>query len=87
MFDVIESDKDPLVLAVESPIEWLAAVAHLLAESSAGSVSNDPGGPFAPAKSALACVGEIDMYGAWSRYRDSPFQRSSADDPYPYRNP
>jgi hypothetical protein len=88
VFDVIEAGKNPLVLAVESPIEWLAAaVAHLLAESSAGSVSNNPVGPFTPANSALAYVGDFDVKGAWSRYRVSPFQRSSADDPYPNRNP
>jgi hypothetical protein len=88
VFNVIEFGKDPLVLTVESPTEWLAAaVANLLAESSGGSVSNDPVGPFTPAKSALAYVGDFDVKGAWSRYQESPFQRSSADNPYPNRNP
>jgi hypothetical protein len=87
VFDVVAASTEPLMLAVDSPIEWLAAaVAHLLAEVSGGSVSSEPGGPFAPPGSVLSRVGAFDVQAAWARYWVSPFQQATADNPYPNLN-
>jgi len=84
VFDVVAANVDPVVLEVASPLEWLAAaVAYLLAETTAGSVASDPSGPFTPAASALPRATDFDVRAAWARYRDSPFRRSTADNPYP----
>ena len=87
VFDVTVARETPLILEVDSPIEWLAvAVAYLLAVASAGIVSTDPNGPFTSASALQSRVGEFDVDAAWLRYRLSPFQRSSAENPYPNLN-
>ena len=84
VFDVTTALEDPLTLEVESPAEWLAAaVAHLLAVASAGRVSADLNGPFGLASTIRPRVNDFDMDAAWSRYAGSPFQRSTAEYPYP----
>jgi hypothetical protein len=84
MFDVFPASAEPLVLQVQSEQEWLAAVvAHLLAEVTGGGVSDAAGGPFEPAASVLPRAGGFDVPAAWERFRASPFQRATLDDPYP----
>ncbi|SIN80187.1 hypothetical protein SAMN05444166_0945 [Singulisphaera sp. GP187] len=84
VFDVSPVGEHPLVLKVESSAEWLAAVvASMLAESSAGSVSDDPCGPFNAAKLLLDRMDGFDIGVAWARYWGSPFQKATADNPYP----
>jgi hypothetical protein len=84
VFDVTAACEDPLILEVESPVEWLAAaVAHLLAEATAGRVSTDPSGPFTLANTLRSRVDDFDVEAAWSRYKGSPFQRATAENPYP----
>jgi hypothetical protein len=86
-FDVTPASEAPLVLEVKSPAEWLAAaVAHLLAAETAGRVATDPRGPFTPASTLRSRAGDFDLEAAWSRYRASPFQRATAEDPYPNLN-
>ena len=87
VFDVVAASDDPLVLQVDSPLEWLAAaVAYLLAEASAGSVASDLNGPFVTASAALVRPTTFDVQAAWTRYWGSPFQSSSAINLYPNLN-
>ncbi|WP_406698858.1 hypothetical protein V5E97_08230 [Singulisphaera sp. Ch08] len=86
-FDVIAACEAPLVLEVKSPVEWLAAaVAHLLAVETAGRVATDPHGPFTLASTLRPRLGDFDVEAAWSRYWGSPFQRATAENPYPNLN-
>ncbi len=84
VFNVFPASADPLVLQVQSEKEWLAAVVvHLLAEATGGGVSESDCGPFEPAASVLPRVGGFDVPAAWERFRASPYQRTTLDDPYP----
>jgi hypothetical protein len=84
VFNVFPASDDPLVLQVQSEKEWLAvAVAHLLAETTAGGVSDHTTGPFGPAEAILARAGGFDTLAAWERFQTSVFQRATLDDPYP----
>ena len=84
MFNVFPASAEPLVLQVQSEYDWLAAaVTHLLAEATGGGVSDQAAGPFGPAASMLSRVGGFDVPAAWERFRASPFQRATLDDPYP----
>jgi hypothetical protein len=88
VFDVVAASDDPLILQVDSPLEWLrTAVAYLRAEASAGSVSSNLSGPFTPPRAALVRLATFDVQAAWQRYWGSPFQRSSVINPYPNLNP
>ena len=85
-FNVFPASGTPLVLEVRSECEWLAAVvAYLLAETTGGGVSDQTAGPFEPATSVLPRAGVFGSEAAWERFRASPFQRSTLDDPYPNR--
>jgi hypothetical protein len=84
VFNVFPTSAKPLVLQVQSEKEWLAAaVAHLLAETTAGGVSDRAAGPFGPAEGILSRAGGFDMPAVWERFHTSVFQRSTLDDPYP----
>jgi hypothetical protein len=75
VFDVLPAADEPLVLRVQSEHEWLAAaVAHLLAETTGGGVSDQAEGPFGSAESVLPRVGAFDIPSACERFRNSRYQ-------------
>src|SRR5690242_3299728 len=70
VFNVSPASDEPLVLQVRSEYEWLAsAVAHLLAKTTGGGVSDQAAGPFISADSVLARLGAFDVQAAWERFR------------------
>lgn len=84
LFEVYPTSEEPLVMTVESEHEWLAAaVALLLTESTGGSVSTEFAGKFGASESLYPWLGGFDVPAAWDRFRASPFQRSTLEDPYP----
>lgn len=74
VFNVSPASDEPLVLQVRSKHEWLsAAVAHLLAETTGGGVSEQADGPFSSAGSLLGRAGAFDVTAAWERFRTSRY--------------
>jgi hypothetical protein len=84
VFDVSPSNPDPLVLAVESPHEWLAArVAYFLAVESVGLVADKADGLYASPDVVISKMGEFDLEAAKERVRRSAFQGATLENPYP----
>jgi hypothetical protein len=84
VFNITPALAEPLVLQVESRHEWLAAaVAHLLASTTGGGISEQTAGPFGPPELVLPRVRGFDVAAAWKWFRASPFQRATLEDPYP----
>jgi hypothetical protein len=82
--EIHPEENEPLLLAVESPIELLAAaLAYFLAAATNGEASNSPGGPFASSDSLIERLGDFKLQRALDRVRQSPFQRATVSDPYP----
>lgn len=83
-FDISPIAADPLVLKVQSELDWLAvAVAYLLAMEADGKVSRSIDGPFEPAKTLQQRLYGFDLVASWKRFRDSPYHQATADNPYP----
>jgi hypothetical protein len=84
VFNVYPASVEPLVLLVQSEQEWLAVVvAHLLAETTGGGVSDQAAGPFGPSEVVLPQADGFDMKAAWEQFQTNVFQRATLDDPYP----
>ena len=77
--------ESPLVLSVQSELRHLAArVALFLATHCGGGVSADSTGEFLQPDTLLQRVGaDFDTSAAFRRVANSPFSRSSLDNPYP----
>jgi len=83
-FDISPVGQDSLLLEVESRQEWLAAVvAYMLAVVTKGEVSGKPDGPFGSPEDLLFFVGDFHRAAAWDRFKASPFQLATEEDPYP----
>ena len=83
--DVGPARRAPLILEVESELEYLAArAAYFLARRTGGGVSRSPDGEYEDPESLLGLVGAaFDVAGAMRRVRVSPFARATPGDPYP----
>lgn len=74
----------PLILIVESNLEYLAArVAYFLAVVTDGRVATDQNGEFAPSEILLSRIGDFDVDAALQRVAKSPFSSPTRDNPYP----
>lgn len=83
VFSVSPVDQESLVLAVESPHEWLAArVAYFLAVESAGLVADKPDGHYAAPDKLISKVGEFNIEAGKERVRKSVFRGATLEDPY-----
>lgn len=83
--DVSQHQKSPLVLRVESERRHLAArVAFFLSTSCGGKVSDEPDGEYHSPDALLPLVGaDFSALEAFQRAAQSPFARSSFDNPFP----
>lgn len=86
-FDVVPHIVDPLTLKIYADTETLAArVAYILAHTTGGRVAQSPEGPFDEPQALLATVGNFDVVAALSRFENSPFAKSTLENPYPNLN-
>jgi hypothetical protein len=84
-FDIVAYQNEPLVLKVMAANPALAAqVAYFLGHATDGAVAQHPDGPYLPPSAILSQLGaDFDIAAAFERVEQSPFTRSSLDNPYP----
>ena len=84
VFDITPRQHEPLLLSVQSPLNWLAArAAYFLAEDSQGDVSEQPSGPYTGPDCLARHMGEFDLEAARERVRQRHFQGATLENPYP----
>jgi len=83
--DITPVQQAPLILEVESALDYLAALtAYFLACQTQGTASASMNGDYAEPASLLGLVGgAFSVDEAIQRVKMSPFGRATSDDPYP----
>ncbi len=84
-FDIVAHQSDPLILNVMAENPALAAqVAYFLGHATDGAIARHPAGPYLPPSAIAGQLGaDFDLAAAFERVEQSPFTRSSLDNPYP----
>jgi len=86
--DITEYRVRPLTLKVSSESKNIAArAAYLLAKHTQGQVSRTASGPYEQPEALLPDIGnDFDLQEAFARFRNSPFAKSTLENPYPNLN-
>ncbi|HEX9997531.1 MAG TPA: hypothetical protein VGB45_10335 [Abditibacterium sp.] len=85
-FDIYPAQQEPLILQVESHIEWLAAcVAYFLAIKTKGQISFSSQGRYEAPEALLTKIrDDFDVEAALRRVEGSCYALATLEDPYPW---